>query len=93
MAEGVGFEPTVPFFYGPFYGRAKFCCKTAQRTATLRECRIAETPSVRNAVRDCEKLRKNVFSNYESPALTAELQAQRALTREHPTSYVQRPVS
>ena len=27
--------------------------------------------------------------NYESPALTAELQARRALIREHPTSNVQ----
>ena len=30
--------------------------------------------------------------DYESPALTAELQARRALTREHPTSNVQRPI-
>jgi hypothetical protein len=30
--------------------------------------------------------------DYESPALTAELQARRAATREHPTSNVQRPI-
>src|SRR5437879_11642174 len=30
--------------------------------------------------------------DYESPALTAELQARCALTREHPISYVQRPI-
>src|SRR5262249_7750100 len=30
--------------------------------------------------------------DYESPALTAELQARRALTREHPTANVQRPI-
>jgi hypothetical protein len=75
MAGGVGFEPTVPFFYGPFYGRAKFCCKTAQFYATLCKHGIAELPSVRNAVRRCENKRKKPSSNYESPALTAELQA------------------
>ena len=63
------------FFYGLFYGRAKFRCKTAQFCATRCKCRIAKMPSVRNAVRHCEKLRKNTFLNYESPALTAELQA------------------
>jgi hypothetical protein len=30
--------------------------------------------------------------DYESPALTAELQARRAATREHPTFNVQRPI-
>src|SRR5262245_57522142 len=30
--------------------------------------------------------------DYESPALTAELQARRALTREHPIFNVQRPI-
>ena len=30
--------------------------------------------------------------DYESPALTAELQARCALTREHPISYLQRPI-
>jgi len=34
-------------------------------------------------------VRKNSVLNYESPALTAELQARRALTREHPTANVQ----
>jgi hypothetical protein len=63
------------FFYGLFYGREKFCCKTVQFTATLCECWIAERPSVRNAVLHCENERKNSFLNYESPALTAELQA------------------
>jgi hypothetical protein len=61
--------PRVPLFYGLFYGRAKFCCKTAQFTATLCECWITEIPSVRNAVRHCENERKESLSNYESPAL------------------------
>jgi len=39
-----------------------------------------------------ENERKNSVLNYESPALTAELQARRALTREHPTANVQRPI-
>jgi hypothetical protein len=62
-------------FYGLFYGRAKFCCKTAQFTATLCECWVAEIPSVRNAVQHCANQRERLSSNYESPALTAELQA------------------
>jgi hypothetical protein len=53
---------------------------------------MTNLPSVRNGTQHCEKQRKNVVSNYESPALTAELQARRALTREHPTANVQRPI-
>src|SRR5206468_2309493 len=63
-------------FYGPFYGHAKFHCKTAQFCATRCKYGIAEIPSVRNAGRHCENERKRLFLNYESPALTAELQAQ-----------------
>src|SRR4030095_430879 len=66
---------TAKLFYGLFYGRAKFRCKSAQVSATLCECWIAEIPSVRNAVRRCGNERKRRFLNYESPALTAELQA------------------
>ncbi|PYK24102.1 MAG: hypothetical protein DME59_14635, partial [Verrucomicrobia bacterium] len=58
-----------------FYGSAIFGCKTVQFCATRCKYGIAEIPSVRNAVRHCENERKNSFLNYESPALTAELQA------------------
>ena len=60
---------TAKLFYGLFYGRAKFCCKTAQFTATLCEYRIAEIRSIHNAVQHCENECKNSFFNYESPAL------------------------
>ncbi len=52
---------------------------------------MAEAPSVREAVQRNENTRKNSFLNYESPALTAELQARRAYTRtiQHPASNVQ----
>jgi len=46
-----------------------------QFSATLCECRLAESPSVSNAVQRSENPCKNSFLNYESPALTAELQA------------------
>ena len=36
---------------------------------------MTETPSVRDGVQSSEIMRKNSFLNYESPALTAELQA------------------
>ena len=40
---------------------------------------MAEAPSFSIAVQRSENTRKNSFLNYESPALTAELQAQFAL--------------
>jgi phosphosulfolactate phosphohydrolase-like enzyme len=58
-----------------FYGLRNFCCKTVQLCATQRESEMTETPSVRNAAQAGEKGRKNSFFNYESPALTAELQS------------------
>ena len=59
-------EKTAKLFYGLFYGRAKFDCKTAQFTATLYECWIAEIPSVHNGMRQCENERKS-FSRIMSP--------------------------
>jgi hypothetical protein len=41
---------------------------------------MVETPSVGNGVQSCETTRNSLGLNYESPALTAELQAQ--FTRE-----------
>src|ERR1043166_3704778 len=52
---------------------------------------MAETPSVSNGAQHCENERKNSVLNYESPALTAELQAHRAMTGEHPN--IQAPTS
>ena len=53
---------------------------------------MAEAPSVREAVQRSENTGKNSLLNYESPALTAELQARHAATREHRTFNVQRPI-
>jgi len=50
-----------------------------QNDANLRNTlriRFPETPSASNGVQAGENARKNSFLNYESPALTAELQAQ-----------------
>ncbi len=44
---------------------------------------MTELPSVGNGVQRSENERKNVFSNYESPALTAELQAHFAYALKH----------
>jgi hypothetical protein len=46
----------------------------------------------KHAAQNPEKLRKKPSLNYESPALTAELQARCAATREHGTFNVQRPI-
>jgi hypothetical protein len=80
-------------FYGLFYGRAKFCCKTAQFSVTLCELLTTETPSVSVAVQRRENARKNSVLNYESPALTAELQARVAHTVKHSTSQMTNPES
>ena len=49
-------------------------------------------PYEKHAMQRNENLRNSLGLNYESPALTAELQARRALTREHPIANVQRPI-
>jgi hypothetical protein len=66
-----------------------------QNCAILRNAARTSLPLVgseKHAAQRREKLRKKSLLNYESPALTAELQAPRALTREHPTSNLQRPM-
>ena len=79
----------VDKFYGLFVRLSKFWLQThAMRCGH----ETPEAPSVRNAVQAVEHGRKSSFLNYESHALTAELQARRALTREHPTPNVQRPI-
>jgi hypothetical protein len=44
---------------------------------------MTEIPSVGNDVQRCENTRKKFFLNYESPALTAELQARVAIQLNH----------
>ena len=76
---------------GNLLGRsADFRCKIAQLCATGYQSERAKTPSVRNDAQACESTRKKSFLNYESPALTAELQALRADPR---TSNIQRSTS
>jgi hypothetical protein len=53
---------------------------------------MPETPSVCNSAQARENEREKPSLNYESPALTAELQAHGALPREHRTSNIQRPI-
>ena len=53
---------------------------------------MTEIPSIRNDLQRCENLRNSLGLNYESPALTAELQARRAARREDRTFNVQRPI-
>jgi hypothetical protein len=47
---------------------------------------MAELPGVCDAVQSGETTRKNSFLNYESPALTAELQARISHALKHNTS-------
>ena len=47
---------------------------------------MTESPSVSNGVQRGENLRKLVSLNYESPALTAELQARISHALKHNTS-------
>jgi hypothetical protein len=66
-----------------FYGLKIFRGKTAQFYATRCESEIARTPSVRNSAQTAENARKNSVLNYESPALTAELQARISYAFKH----------
>jgi hypothetical protein len=54
-----------------------------QFCATRRKCEMAETPSVCHAVQSGGMTRKNSVLNYESPALTAELQARISYAFKH----------
>jgi hypothetical protein len=58
-----------------FYGLNNFRCKTARLCVTRCEWGMNELLSVSNDAQSSENMRKNSFLNYESPALTAELQA------------------
>jgi len=50
---------SAEFFYGLFYGRENFGCKTAQFCATRCESEMTETPGVGNAVQSSETLRNS----------------------------------
>jgi len=54
---------SAEFFYGLFYGRENFGCKTAQFCATQRESDMAKTPSLRNGAQTLENERKNSLLN------------------------------
>src|SRR5947208_6520190 len=96
QSRGVGFPRsdfrTAELFTVVFYGLRSFGCKTAQLCVTHREWLTTETPSISVTVQRSENTRKKSFLNYESPALTAELQARRAARREHRTFNVRRPI-
>ncbi len=66
---------TLKFFTVAFYGLKVFDCKTLQVHVTRCECRSTGTPSIRDGMQRSENARENSVLNYESPALTAELQA------------------
>jgi hypothetical protein len=56
--------PTLTYVFTViFYGLKVFCCKVTQFCVTQRECRMAETPSVRNGAQAGESARKNSFVN------------------------------
>ena len=66
---------TAELFTVVFYGLRIFGRKTAQLCVTQCEWLTTETPSISDAVQRGENTRKKSLLNYESPALTAELQA------------------
>ena len=58
-----------------FYGLRNFGRKMAQLCATRRESKRLTRLASATLRKPMENMRKNSFLNYESPALTAELQA------------------
>jgi len=75
---------TSELFTVVFYGLRIFGRKTAQLCVTQCEWLTTETPSISDAVQRSENTRKKSLLNYESPALTAELQAQLSMQIEEP---------
>jgi hypothetical protein len=62
-------SPTFTFFYGPFYGRAKSCCKTVQLYITPCKRYSLGLSMIRNAVQHSENVRTSLDLNYKSAAL------------------------
>jgi hypothetical protein len=62
-------------FHGRFPRRADFLLQDGAILRNAARIRFPETPSVCKNAQDRENLRKKPLLNYESPALTAELQA------------------
>ena len=48
-------------FTAAFYGLRIFCCKVVEFCGTQRESEMVETPSVRNAAQNREKLRPRAW--------------------------------
>ena len=79
-------------FHGYFLRCATFLLQSRALLHNAARIEIAETPSISNDVQASENARKKRVLNYKSPALTAEVQARRAATREHRIFNVQRPI-
>jgi hypothetical protein len=56
-------------FHGLFYGRGKFCCKSAQFCVTRRKPHSLGSPMIRNAVQHCENPCNTLGLNYKPAAL------------------------
>src|SRR5262245_13276747 len=82
--------PKRRIFHGRFLRSDDFSVKNGANLRYALRIGFSEIPSVNNGVQADENARKKSFLNYESPALTAELQARRANAR---TSNSQRPTS
>jgi hypothetical protein len=87
------FNGPAEFFTVVFYGLKTFSRKAAQFCATRCEYRILGIPSVCDAMQRSENARRNPFLNYESPALTAELQARMVVEVKNSKPLVTNPES
>ena len=58
-------------YYVPFYGRAKFGCKTARLYTKLCEWHLVEMPGIREGMQSSEMMRNSLGLNYKSAALTS----------------------
>src|SRR5262245_45868859 len=78
-SESLRVHHAVLNFSRLFLRSSKFWRQNGTILRNAARIETAETPSVGNGTQANENVRKNSFLNYESPALTAELQAQSAL--------------
>jgi hypothetical protein len=65
-------------FYGLFYGREKFCCKSAQFCATRCESEMAETPSIRSGAQRSEKHAQKFFLELQIAEFVIQQRADRS---------------
>jgi len=65
VQKGFYFTSSLAKYYGPFYGREKFCCKTVGIYAMPCEWAVIERPSIRDGMQSSGNVRNNSLVDLE----------------------------